>query len=44
MSDDAQDADSGSTVKVAAAWTFVGVPLLYGLITTANKAAALFIG
>jgi hypothetical protein len=30
------------TVKVAAAWAVVGIPLLYGLVETINKASSLF--
>ena len=30
------------TAKVAAAWAVVGIPLLYGLVETINKAASLF--
>ena len=30
------------TAKVAAAWAVVGVPLLYGLVETINKASTLF--
>jgi len=31
-------------VRLAIAWTFVGVPLAYGIYETAKKAAALFTG
>lgn len=31
-----------SWVQVAAAWTLVGVPLLWGIFTTFKKAAPLF--
>jgi hypothetical protein len=30
------------TAKVAAAWAVVGIPLLYGLVETINKASSLF--
>ena len=30
------------TAKVAAAWAVVGIPLLYGLVETLNKASSLF--
>jgi hypothetical protein len=30
------------TARVVAAWVVVGVPLLYGLVETINKAASLF--
>lgn len=33
---------TGSPAKIAFAWTFVGVPLLYGVYETIKKAAALF--
>jgi len=30
------------TAKVAAAWAVVGIPLLYGMVETINKASSLF--
>ncbi len=30
------------TARVAAAWAVVGIPLVYGLVETINKAASLF--
>jgi hypothetical protein len=30
------------TAKVAVAWAVVGIPLLYGLVETINKASSLF--
>ena len=30
------------TARVAAAWAVVGIPLLYGLVETVNKASSLF--
>lgn len=30
------------SAKVAAAWAVVGIPLVYGLVETINKAASLF--
>jgi hypothetical protein len=30
------------SAKVAAAWAVVGIPLVYGLVETVNKAASLF--
>ena len=30
------------TARVAAAWAVVGIPLVYGLIETINKASSLF--
>ena len=35
---------SGLGARLAFAWTFVGVPLAYGIYETAKKAAALFTG
>jgi len=35
---------TGMAVRLAIAWTFVGVPLAYGIYETAKKAAALFTG
>ncbi len=32
------------TVRIAAAWTLVGVPLAYGLVETLRRAANLFSG
>lgn len=33
---------SASWIQVAIAWTLVGVPLLWGILTTFEKAAPLF--
>jgi hypothetical protein len=30
------------TVRIAAAWAVVGIPLVYGLVETINKASSLF--
>jgi hypothetical protein len=30
------------TARVAAAWAVVGLPLVYGLVETINKASSLF--
>jgi len=30
------------TARVATAWAVVGIPLLYGLVETINKASSLF--
>jgi hypothetical protein len=30
------------SARVAAAWAAVGIPLLYGLVETVNKASSLF--
>jgi hypothetical protein len=30
------------TARVAAAWAVVGIPLIYGLVETINKASSLF--
>jgi len=30
------------SARVAAAWAVVGIPLLYGLVETINKASSLF--
>jgi hypothetical protein len=30
------------TARVAAAWAVVGIPLVYGLVETLNKASSLF--
>jgi hypothetical protein len=30
------------SAKVATAWAVVGIPLLYGLVETVNKASSLF--
>jgi len=30
------------TARVAVAWAAVGIPLLYGLVETINKASSLF--
>jgi hypothetical protein len=30
------------SARVAAAWAVVGIPLLYGLVETVNKASSLF--
>jgi len=30
------------TARVAVAWAVVGIPLLYGLVETVNKASSLF--
>jgi hypothetical protein len=39
------DAPSSSiAVRLAIAWTVVGVPLAYGIYETAKKASALFTG
>ena len=35
---------SGLGPRLAFAWTFVGVPLAYGIYETAKKASALFTG
>lgn len=40
----ADDTSAGDAVKLAIAWSIVGVPLLYGLATTINKAIPLFTG
>lgn len=32
------------TARIAAAWTFVGIPLAYGLVETLRKAVDLFTG
>ena len=34
----------GLALKLAGAWTFVGIPLAYGIIQTVKRAAALFTG
>ena len=38
------DASSSLTVRLIGAWTFVGIPLAYGIIQTVRRAAALFTG
>jgi hypothetical protein len=30
------------TARIAVAWTVVGIPLIYGLVETINKASSLF--
>ena len=35
---------NGLALKLLGAWTFVGVPLAYGIIQTVKRAAALFTG
>lgn len=30
------------TARIAAAWAVVGIPLVYGLVETINKASSLF--
>lgn len=40
----AQEQSTGMAGKLAFAWAFVGVPLVYGIYETAKKAAALFTG
>lgn len=30
------------SARIAASWALVGIPLVYGLVETINKAAALF--
>ncbi len=30
------------TVRLVGAWTFVGIPLTYGIVQTVRRAAALF--
>lgn len=37
-------APSGLALKLVGAWTFVGIPLAYGIIQTVKRAAALFTG
>jgi hypothetical protein len=39
-----EGSSGGMGAKLAFAWTFVGVPLAYGIYETAKKAAALFTG
>ena len=34
----------GMKAKLLGAWLFVGIPLAYGIIQTARRAAALFTG
>ena len=36
--------DGGMKAKLLGAWLFVGIPLAYGIIQTARRAAALFTG
>lgn len=35
---------SGLGARLALAWAFVGIPLVYGIYETAKKASALFTG
>ncbi len=37
-----ETASSSDTLKLALAWGFVGIPLLWGVIETINNAMALF--
>ena len=42
---DTSDTGGGSMkAKLVGAWLFVGIPLAYGIIQTARRAAALFTG
>jgi hypothetical protein len=40
--DDSQRPSGASWIMVAIAWTLVGVPLLWGILKTLEKAKALF--
>ncbi len=35
---------SSLTARLIGAWTFVGIPLAYGIVQTVRRAAALFTG
>ena len=39
---DATPGDAGNTPKLIAAWVFVGVPLLWGVLDTLRNAVKLF--
>ena len=38
------DNPSSLTARLIGAWTFVGIPLAYGIVQTVRRAAALFTG
>ena len=42
--EDTEQQTESHTVRIAAAWTLVGVPLAYGLVETLRRAANLFSG
>ena len=44
MDDDIDDETTTNPVLVALAWLLVGIPLLYGLWQTIDRASALFTG
>jgi hypothetical protein len=42
MTEHHQDVSGANTIKLALAWTFVGIPLIWGVYNTLAKAALLF--
>ena len=39
---DSDNVSSANTIKLALAWSFVGIPLIWGVYNTLAKAALLF--